>query len=84
MKSDVYVLHFNYFILEFLNVTIRSDSVGNERTAEPQNYIRRIMEVEHGTFTPLIFTTTGVMGHECSIFHKAWQKNQHQKERTIR
>ena len=29
------------------------------------------MEVEHGTFTPLIFTTTGVMGHECSIFHKA-------------
>ena len=29
------------------------------------------MEVEHGTFTPLVFTTTGVMGHECSIFHKA-------------
>ena len=37
MKSDVYVLHLNYFILEFLNVTLRSDSVGNERTAEPQN-----------------------------------------------
>ena len=36
-----------------------------------RNYNRRIMEVEHGTFTPLIFTTTGVMGHECSIFHKA-------------
>ena len=34
-------------------------------------YNRRIMEVEHGTFTPLIFTVTGVMGHECSIFHKA-------------
>ena len=29
------------------------------------------MEVEHGTFTPLIFTTTGVMSHECSIFHKS-------------
>ena len=28
------------------------------------------MEVEHGTFTPLVFTTTGVMGQECSIFHK--------------
>ena len=28
------------------------------------------MEVEHGTFTPLVFTTTGVMGHECAIFHK--------------
>ena len=29
------------------------------------------MEVEHGTFTPLIFTTTGVMSHECSVYHKA-------------
>ncbi len=28
------------------------------------------MEVEHGTFTPLVFTTTGVMGHECSVFYK--------------
>ena len=33
-------------------------------------YNRRVMEVEHGTFTPLIFTTTGVMGHECSTYHK--------------
>ena len=36
-----------------------------------RNYNRRIMEVEHGSFTPLIFTTTGVMSHECSVFHKA-------------
>ena len=36
-----------------------------------RGYNRRIMEVEHGTFTPLIFTTTGVMGQECSKFHKA-------------
>ena len=28
------------------------------------------MEVEHGSFTPLVFTTTGVMSHECSLFHK--------------
>ena len=34
-------------------------------------YNRRIMEVEHGSFTPLVFTTTGVMSHECAIFHKA-------------
>ena len=33
--SDDYVLHFDYFILEFLNVTILIDSVDNERTAEP-------------------------------------------------
>ena len=29
------------------------------------------MEVEHGSFTPLVFSTTGVMSHECSIYHKA-------------
>ena len=43
------------------------------RTHENQkknNYNRRVMEVEHGTFTPLVFSTTGVMAHECSIFHK--------------
>ena len=33
-------------------------------------YNRRVIEVEHGTFTPLIFTTTGVMGQECLKFHK--------------
>ena len=36
--SDDYVLHFDYFILEFLNVTILIDSVDNERTAEPQSF----------------------------------------------
>ena len=29
------------------------------------------MEVEHGSFTPLVFTTTGVMGQECARFHKS-------------
>ena len=29
------------------------------------------MEVEHGTFTPLVFSIKGVMGQECQIFHKA-------------
>ena len=28
------------------------------------------MEIEHGTFTPLIFTVKGVMGPESSSFHK--------------
>ena len=28
------------------------------------------MEIEHGTFTPLIFNTSGVMGYECAKLHK--------------
>ena len=34
------------------------------------NYNRRVMEVEHGTFTPLVFSTSGVMAHECLVYHK--------------
>ena len=29
------------------------------------------MEVEHGSLTPLVFTTSGVMSHECTKYHKA-------------
>ena len=33
-------------------------------------YNTRIMEVEHGTFTPLIFSVKGAIGQECRSFHK--------------
>ena len=36
-----------------------------------RTYNRRVMDVEHGSFTPLVFTTSGVMSHECTRFHKA-------------
>ena len=29
------------------------------------------MAVEHATFTPLVYTIKGVMGKECSVYHKA-------------
>ena len=46
-------------------------SVLKKHEAEKKlSYNRRVMEVEHGSFTPLVFTTTGVMSHECSLFHK--------------
>ena len=45
-----------------------------------RQYNRRVMEVEHGTFTPLIFTTTGVMGHECHKFHKVLAEKISQKK----
>ena len=35
-----------------------------------RNYNQRIIQVEHGTLTPLIFTTSGAMGKECQKFHK--------------
>ena len=33
-------------------------------------YANRVLEVEQGTVTPLVFTTTGGMADECKRFHK--------------
>ena len=35
-----------------------------------RNYEQRINEIEHGSFTPLIFSTSGGMGKAASIFYK--------------
>ena len=35
-----------------------------------RTYNARIMEIDMGTFTPIVFTSKGVMGHECEKFHK--------------
>ena len=31
---------------------------------------RRVLEIEHGSFTPLVFGSNGAMGRECAIYHK--------------
>ena len=51
------------------NTSIKSVLRSHEMEKK-RKYNRRIMEVEHGSFTPLVFTTSGVMAHECSVFHK--------------
>ena len=35
-----------------------------------RQYGSKVMEVEQGTFTPLIFSSTGGMGSECKLYHK--------------
>ena len=39
--------------------------------AKKREYNERVMQIEQGTFTPLVFTTTGSMGPECILFHKS-------------
>ena len=34
-----------------------------------RKYAERVNEIEHGTFTPLIFTSTGGMSQECKTYH---------------
>ena len=35
-----------------------------------RNYNRRVMNIEQGTFNTLVFSFSGGMGKECSMFHK--------------
>ena len=37
----------------------------HENEIEKRLYSERVLDIEHGTFTPLVFTTTGGMGKEC-------------------
>ena len=48
-----------------------STILSNHELEKKRQYNRRVMEIEQGSFTPLVFTTTGVMGYECSKYHKA-------------
>ena len=34
-----------------------------------RQYAKRVMEIEQGTFTPLVSTTTGGMANECVRYH---------------
>ena len=38
----------------------------NCELAEKREYMEHVLEVEQGTFTPLVMGTNGVMGEECS------------------
>ena len=50
---------------------LKTETVLQKQEREKKrNYNQRIMNVEHGTFTPLVFSVTGVMGKECQTFHK--------------
>ena len=35
-----------------------------------RQYSQRVKEVEHGVFTPLVFSTTGGMARECSTLYR--------------
>ena len=36
-----------------------------------RQYAERVMEIEQGTFTPLVFTTTSGMADECLVYHSS-------------
>ena len=53
-----------------INSTLTSILKKHE-TEKKREYNARVMQVESGTFTPLVFTTVGSMGPETTLYHKA-------------
>ena len=47
-----------------------SDIYIEHQKSKKADYEERILDSEKGSFTPLIFTTSGGMGPECTIFNK--------------
>ena len=40
-----------------------------QKSEKKRKYASRILKVEQGKFTPLVFSTTGGIGEECSRYH---------------
>ena len=60
---------FNPFARTYANQTIQSAYRQNEKDKR-RNYERRIIEIEHGSFTPIVLSATGGMGPSARIFYK--------------
>ena len=72
-------LSFYYYSSNYIRVTnAGSESQRNvvlklvltkQEREKKREYNKRIMNIEHGTFTPLIFTIHRGMGPECAAYH---------------
>lgn len=58
---------FNPYARSHLNVNLESAFKTGERTKK-RHYNDRVIRVEHGTFTPIVFSSCGGMGFETNIF----------------
>ena len=66
-----------YFDIRVTNANSTSQSnmsaakiYAKHEAEKKRNYNQRIMQVEHGSFTPLVFSVNGGMAPECEKFHK--------------
>ena len=57
---------FEFSILKLLLIT----NLCQPATASKRAYEQRVREVEHGSFTPLVFSASGGMGNAAKIFYK--------------
>ena len=58
---------FDPFALRYKNQSLQKCNVSN-KNGKKRKYNQRVLEIENGSFTPLVFTLTGGMGRECKTF----------------
>ena len=68
-RSFIDVRVFNLHAPSYRNQNMDSCYMRHEKEKK-RIYERRILEVEHATFTPLVFAVSGGMARECSVFYK--------------
>ena len=59
---------FNPLAQSYSKLTLKAAHKQNEREKK-RKYEDRVINVEHGSFTPLVFTSIGGMGDECFLFY---------------
>ena len=59
---------FNPNAKRYANIELSKTYEINEKEKK-KTYNERILQVEHGSFTPLVMSTTGGMSHECQKFY---------------
>ena len=60
---------FNPFARRYSGITL-SQSYRSNESEKKRQYNDRVMKVENGTFTPLVFSSSGGMAPECRMFFK--------------
>ena len=59
---------FNPLAPTYQKQTLKAAHISNEK-AKKREYSKRVRDVEHGSFTPLVFSCFGGMSIECSKFY---------------
>ena len=68
-RSFIYVRVFNPHASSNRNTSI-PNCYRRHEAEKKRAYEQRIREVEHSSFTPLVFSVTGGMGQQCSTFYR--------------
>jgi len=77
---DVRVTHPKASLLSCSEV---SSQLRTHEKKKKNEYAERIIQVERGSFTPLVFATNGQCGNECSLFLKALALQLHNKNSDV-